>query len=43
MKFPYGGNEKKQNKGCESMIELDQIKYNLPGEAEKLGEMGESL
>lgn len=30
-------------KGCEKMIELDQIKYELSDEMQNLKEMGESL
>lgn len=37
------GFEKIKCKGCEKMIELDQIKYELSDETEKLNEMGESL
>ena len=31
------------NEGCEKMIELEQIKYELDGEAKNLKELGESL
>jgi len=30
-------------KGCEKMIELEQIKYELDSEAKNLKELGESL
>ncbi len=30
-------------KGCEKMLELDQIKYEMPGVRNNLKELGESL
>ena len=34
---------RKHEKGCEKMLELDQIKYDLPQTRNNLKELGESL